>query len=153
MSEAADPLTVALLPSTPHSSISFWTVVVALAGVLVLVRLYFKLRGATKGAREAGWDAREVERLRRQGYAPFKEYPVDFFLALPDTQACEAARRQLEPQGFTVDVKTMEDDATLHYSLHATRTMRLLVPDMEERSRQMTRLAQDLQGRYDGWAA
>ena len=47
----------------------------------------------------------------------------------------------------------MQDDPELAYSLHATKTMRLVVPDMQEISRRLTALAAELHGRYDGWAA
>jgi len=94
-----------------------------------------------------------VERLRAQGYAPFNEYPVDFFLALPDEAACNAVRARLEPDGFKVDVKPIEDEATLPLSLHATKSMRMILVDMIEQSRRFSALAAELHGRYDGWAA
>jgi hypothetical protein len=77
---------------------------------------------------------------------------VDFFLALPNEAACAGARARLEPE-FSVDVKALENDPELAYSLHATKTMRLVVPDMQEISRRLTALATELHGRYDGWAA
>jgi hypothetical protein len=77
---------------------------------------------------------------------------VDFFLALPSEAACQGARARLEPE-FHVDVKPLENDPELNYSLHATKTMRLVVPDMQEVSRRLTALATELHGRYDGWAA
>lgn len=94
-----------------------------------------------------------IERLRSQGYAPFNLYPVDFFLALPDEAACTAVRARLEPDGFTVDVKPIEDEVTLPLSLHATKSMRLLLADMIELSQKMSGLAAEHHGRYDGWAA
>jgi hypothetical protein len=129
----------------------FWMVVLAVAAVLILLRLYFKVRNIKLGER-GSWDARAIEQLRLRGYVPFNDYAVDFFLALPDNMACEAVRAQLEPQGFTVDVKPLENDAQLKYSLHARRVMRLIVPDMEDLSRRLTVLAEQFQGRYDGWA-
>lgn len=144
----AKPAPPAPPPSQPL--VSFWMAVVALAGVLVLVRLYFKLR-TPRGQRRADMDEREIERLRSQGYYPFKEYPVDFFLALPDLAACQAVRQELEPQGYTVDVK--EVDAELRFSLHATRTMHLIVPEMQALSRRLTQLAELHHGHYDGWVA
>ena len=94
-----------------------------------------------------------IERLRAQGYAPFNEYPVDFFLALPDQAACSAVRGRLEPEGFTVDVKPIEDEVTLPLSLHATKSMRLILLDMVELSQKMSAIATEHHGRYDGWAA
>jgi len=133
----------------PHSP-AFILLLCAALGVIVL-RVYFKLR-ALQGARRESWDERVIQRLRSQGYAPFKEYPVDFFLALPDEAACEAVRARLEPE-FSVDAKPLEDDPDHGFSLHASKTMRLLVHDIQAISQRMTALAAEYQGRYDGWAA
>jgi len=126
---------------------------VALLGALgiVVLRIYFKLRAAQKSRAET-WDEQVIGRLRSQGYAPFNDYRVDFFLALPDEAACAGARARLEPE-FSVDVKPLADDPELSYSLHATKTMRLVVPDVQDISRRLTALATELRGRYDGWAA
>jgi len=124
----------------------------AAIGAVVLTRLYFTLRKLRPSHQET-WDEMMVERLRSQGYVPFNEYPVDFFLALPDESACSAVRARLEPDGFSVDVRPIEDEATLPLSLHATRTMRLILVDMVEVSKRMSALATEFKGRYDGWAA
>ena len=128
-----------------------FVVALAVALVLIVVRVYFKLRAAQR-ARVASWDAQLIERLRGRGYVPFNDYPVDFFLALPDEPACQAVRARLEPE-FGVDVRPMQDDAQFPFSLHATKSMRLILPDMQALSARMTALAQEFQGRYDGWAA
>lgn len=127
----------------------FFVLIAALA--LIVVRIYAKLRTAQKSRAET-WDEQIIMRLRSQGYAPFNDYRVDFFLALPDEAACQGARERLEPE-FSVDVKTLENDPELNFSLHATKTMRLVVPDMQEISRRLTALATEFRGRYDGWAA
>lgn len=118
---------------------------------LIALRVYSKLRAAYKSRAES-WDERMVARLRSQGYVPFNDYRFDFFLALPDHAACQAARARLEPE-FTVDVKELGNDSELACSLHATRTMRLVLPDIQQISRRLTALAGELEGRYDGWAA
>jgi hypothetical protein len=129
-----------------------WFMVVLLAALgLVVLRVFFKLRTIYK-ARTESWDEQIIARLRSQGYAPFRDYRVDFFLALPDLAACQAARARLEPE-FSVDVKNLESGSELNCSLHASKTMQLLVPDVQEISRRMTALASELRGRYDGWAA
>src|SRR5215469_786005 len=129
-----------------------WTLLLLLAALaLIAVRIYSKLRLAQKSRAES-WDEQVIGRLRSQGYAPFKDYRVDFFLALPDEAACQGARARLEPE-FSVDVKPLENDAALNYSLHATKTMRLVVPDVQDISRRLTALATEFHGRYDGWAA
>jgi hypothetical protein len=129
-----------------------WTLLLLVAALaLIAVRIYSKLRLARKSRAES-WDEQIIGRLRSQGYAPFNDYRVDFFLALPDEAACQGARARLEPE-FSVDVQPMQNDPSLAYSLHATKTMRLVVPDMQEISRRLTALATELHGRYDGWAA
>jgi hypothetical protein len=133
----------------PHSPGFILVLVAALA--LIALRVFFKLRAAY-GARRESWDARVIERLRSQGYAPFNEYRVDFFLALPDEAACQAVRARLTPE-FSVDDKPLENDPDHGFSLHASKTMRLIVPDIQDISRRMTALAEQYQGRYDGWAA
>src|SRR2546429_3143294 len=72
----------------------FFLALVAALG-LILVRVYVKLRAARSSRRES-WDEQIVGRLRSQGYAPFNDYRVDFFLALPDDAACQAARMRSE---------------------------------------------------------
>src|ERR1700732_4043739 len=129
-----------------------WTLLALLAALgLILLRIYFKLRTAQKSRAET-WDEQIIGRLRSQGYAPFNDYRVDFFLALPDETACQGARERLEPE-FSVDVKPLENDAELLFSLHATKTMRLIVPDVQDISRRLGALAAEYHGRYDGWAA
>jgi hypothetical protein len=124
----------------------------AVALGLIVVRVYFKLRAARR-ARLASWDAQLIERLRARGYVPFNDYPVGFFLALPDQTACQGVRARLEPE-FSVDIKPMQEEAAeLPFSLHATKSMRLILPDMQALSARMTALAVEYHGRYDGWAA
>ena len=121
-------------------------------GAIIVARLYFTVR-KFRPAHQESWDEMMVERLRSQGYAPFNEYPVDFFLALPDEAACSAVRARLEPDGFSVDVRPIEDEVTLPLSLHATKSMRLILIDMIELSQRMSTIAAEHHGRYDGWAA
>ena len=129
-----------------------WFFVVLVAALaLIVVRVYGKLRDARR-ARPESWDEQIIGRLRSQGYAPFNDYRVDFFLALPDEAACQAARARLEPE-FKVDVKPLTEDPELHFSLHAAKTMRLIVPDVQDISRRLGALAAEYHGRYDGWAA
>ena len=129
-------------------------------GVFILVRLYRTLRKMRPEHQESA-DEKMIERLRAKGFAPFNEYPIAFFLALPDEAACSAVRARLEPEGFSVDVRPMtaqlfgesESGGALRLSLHATKSMRLILADMVEFSRKMTAIAAEHHGRYDGWAA
>jgi len=125
----------------------FIALVIVLA--VIVVRVYFKLR-AVRRSRAESWDEQMIGQLRSQGYAPFNEYRVDFFMALPDETACQSARTRLEPE-FQVDAKPLQEESG--FSLHASKPMRLIVPEMQAMSRRLTALAEELGGRYDGWAA
>ena len=127
-----------------------WIYIVLVAALgLIAVRIYFKVR-TVQGSRAETYDEQTIGRLRSQGYAPFNDYRVDFFLALPNETACQRARSRLEPE-FSVDSKPMQEGPG--FSLHASKTMRLIVPEMQEISRRLTALAAELGGSYDGWAA
>lgn len=128
-------------------------VVFVIAVGIIVARVYFNMRKLKQANSTESWDEKVIAGLRQRGYAPFNPYPVDFFLALPDEAAVQGARAKLEADGFGVDVKPMANDPELNFSLHATKTMRLIVPDMQEIGRRMTALATEYRGRYDGWAA
>jgi hypothetical protein len=130
-----------------------WVIVAFVAATAIIIaRIYFKIR-KIQGAKQESWDAKIIEQLRSKGYAPFNEYKVDFFLALPDEAACQAVRGRLESDGFSVDSKPMTEKTDLPFSLHASKSMRLIVPDMQDLSARLTALAGEFGGRYDGWAA
>ena len=130
-----------------------WVLVAFLAATgIIVARIYFKVRGIQKSKQES-WDERMIEQLRSKGYAPFNLYKVDCFLALPDEAACQAVRQRLEADGFSVDAKPMAEKTELPFSLHASKSMRLIVPDMQDLTQRLTALAAEFGGRYDGWAA
>ncbi len=128
-------------------------VLFVVAVAIIVARVYFNMRRLRQANSTESWDEKVIAGLRSRGYAPFNSYPVDFFLALPDEAAVQGARTRLESEGFGVDVKPLENDPELNFSLHATKTMKLIVPDMQELGRRMTALATEYRGRYDGWAA
>src|SRR4030081_3087586 len=97
------------------------------AAAIIIARIYFKLR-KIQGTKQESWDAKIIEQLRAKGYAPFNEYKVDFFLAPPDEPACQGVRSRLEGEGFSVDAKPLVEKSDLPFSLHASKTMRLIVP-------------------------
>ena len=128
-------------------------VALAAAGIAAAVRIYFSLQRLRRSARVDDWDAKMIERVRSQGVDPFRPHEVDFFFALPDTGACNAVRSVLQAEEYTVDVRVMEDSSAHPFSLHASKALRLAVPDMQEKSRRFRALATAHGGRYDGWAA
>jgi hypothetical protein len=130
-----------------------WVVVAfVVAAAIIIARIFFKIK-SIRSTKQESWDARIIEQLRAKGYAPFNEYNVDFFLALPDEGACQRVRSRLESDGFSVDTKPMTEKTDLPYSLHASKSMRLIVPDMQALSARLDALAEEFGGRYDGWTA
>ena len=130
-----------------------WVVVAfVVAAAIIIARIFFKIK-SIRGNKQESWDAKIIEQLRSKGYAPFNEYKVDFFLALPDEAACQRVRSRLESDGFSVDAKPMTEKTDLPFSLHASKSMRLIVPDMQALSTRLDALAGEFGGRYDGWTA
>src|ERR1700733_5332602 len=127
--------------------------VFVVAVAIIVARVYFNMRKVKQANSSESWDEKVIAGLRQRGYAPFNPYPVDFFLALPDDAAVQGVRSRLETDGLTVAVRPLENDPELHFSLHAKKTMRLIVPDMQELGRKLTAIATEFRGRYDGWAA
>ncbi len=132
---------------------TFIILVFVVAVAIIVARVYFNMRRLRQANSTESWDEKVIMGLRARGYAPFNSYPVDFFLALPDEAAVQGARTRLEAEGFSLDVKPLQNDPELHFSLHATKTMKLVVPEMQETGRRMTSLATEFRGRYDGWTA
>ncbi len=61
-----------------------WVVVAfVVAAAIIIARIFFKIKNI-RSTKQESWDAKIIEQLRSKGYAPFNEYKVDFFLALPD---------------------------------------------------------------------
>ena len=133
--------------------IAYAIIVFVIAVVIIVARVWVNMKKLKQANSTESWDEKVIAGLRQRGYAPFNPYPVDFFLALPDDTAAQSVRARLESEGFGVDTKPMENDPELNVSLHATKTMKLIVPDMQELGRRMTALATEFRGRYDGWAA
>jgi hypothetical protein len=130
-----------------------WVVVAfVVAAAIIIARIFFKIKNI-RSTKQESWDAKIIEQLRSKGYAPFNEYKVDFFLALPDEGSCQRVRSRLESDGFSVDTKPMAEKTDLPYSLHASKSMRLIVPEMQALSARLEALAEEFGGRYDGWTA
>jgi hypothetical protein len=131
---------------------SWLLIFVLIAGAAVIYRIYTSIRKGRE-VHDTGWDDKLVAQLRKRGQDPFQPHEVDFFFALPDEAACTNVNRQLESEGFRVDVKAVADNAEFPYSLHATKNMRVHAPDIKELSRRFAELALANKGRYDGWGS
>lgn len=124
---------------------------VVLAGVAVIFRFYTTMKKG-KEVHGGDWDTKLITELRKRGQDPFQPHDVNFFFALPDEPACTAINKQLESEGFQVDVKAVPGEE-FPFSLSATRNMRIHAPDMKALSRRFVELAKANRGRYDGWGS
>jgi len=131
-----------------------WVLValVVFAGVAVVYRFYSTMK---KGREVHGsdWDTKLIAEMRKRGQDPFQPHDVNFFFALPNADAAAAINRQLEADGFVIDVKAVPDNAEFPFSLHATRNMRVHAPEMVALSKRFNDLAKANRGRYDGWGS
>jgi hypothetical protein len=132
---------------------SNWLFVFAIiGGLLAGFRIWQNLQKLRRQKNDS-WDARLIDQLRKRGSDPFKAHDVDFFLAFPTPEVAEDLAQQLRTEGFDADVVDEPESGDLRFSLHAHKSMRLTVPDMQELSRRLTEAATARQGRYDGWSA
>ena len=128
-----------------------WTAaLMVVVAIMLLVRVVSQWRKALRPPQDADWDARFIAQLRKAGVASFDEHPVDFFFGLPSEQACEEVKAELEAEAYEVDYRPATEGGG--WSLHATRMMRVLVPEMQALSKRFTALAEAKGGRYDNWA-
>ncbi len=125
-------------------------VLVVFAGGAVIYRFYSTMK---KGREVHGqdWDTKLIAELRKRGQDPFQPHDVNFFFALPTSDASAAINSQLEGEGFRVDVKAVPENKEFPFSLHATKNMRVHAPEMKALSKHFNDLAKANQGRYDGW--
>ncbi len=77
---------------------------------------------------------------------------MDFFFDLPNQAACEQLSAVLKAREFEVDYRQVEADRGDRFTLHARKSMRISVPDMQAFTRDFGAGRRFL-GRYDGWAA
>ena len=132
-----------------HAQWITWLLV--LAALLAVVRVYFTVRRLSQNKTE-DWDERLVKNLRAQGGDPFAASAVDFFFDLPDQGACEQVAAVLGARGFSIDFRRDDPQRGDRYTLHALKSIRISVPEMQSTRRDFTALAVQHGGRYDGWA-
>ncbi|HEV7433174.1 MAG TPA: ribonuclease E inhibitor RraB [Steroidobacteraceae bacterium] len=130
--------------------LGLWLLV--LAAVVAVVRVYLTVR-RTSAQRKEDWDERLVKNLRAQGGDLFRPFAVDFFFDLPDQAACDQVRAILQGREFAVDFRQVDADRGDRYTLHAFKSLRVSVVEMQALTREFKELAQRHGGRYDGWAA
>jgi hypothetical protein len=129
-----------------------WLYVVLIIAALVAIwRIVTAILRARKQSAHDDWDSQLVKNLRAAGGNAFTPYEVDFFFTVPDETACGSLRGALEPQGFSVDTHLAKGEATVGYSVHARKQLRVTVTEMQEYSQRFRQLAEQYDGYYDGW--
>ncbi|HYP81092.1 MAG TPA: ribonuclease E inhibitor RraB [Steroidobacteraceae bacterium] len=118
-------------------------------GAFSLLRIISQWRGVARRKRGIDWDEQFIQNLRKAGVDTFAPHLVDFFFTLPSRAACEQVAFALRPDGFSLDIK--EDDAG-GFSLHAQKSLRLIIPEMQALTARFAQLAEQHGGKYDNWA-
>ncbi len=121
-------------------------------GGVALARIYFSVK-KYRDRPAHNWDAKLIESLRQQGSDPFQPHDVVFFFGLPSENAAQRVVERLVRDGYGAEYKHVPDQIELPYSVHAQRSVRLSVSDMQGTSRKFNTMAEEFHGRYDGWAA
>ena len=123
-----------------------------LGGGIALARIWMSIKKA-RDLPAHSWDAKLIEKLRAAGSDPFQPHDVVFFFGLPSESAAQRVVERLVRDGYAAEYKHTPDQAELAYAVHAQRSIRLSVSDMQETSRKFNAMAAEFHGRYDGWAA
>lgn len=114
-----------------------------------LLRIVSQWRGVARSKRHIDWDEHFIQGLRKAGVNTFEEHLVDFFFTLPSRQAAEQLASVLRPEGYQLDVRTGEGG---EFSLHAQKSLRLIVTEMQATTARFAKLAAEHGGKYDNWA-
>jgi len=117
---------------------------------LAAARIFLTVR-KRRLERSETFDAKVIRQLRDRGLDPFSPHELDFFFVLPNQVAAQTVGQKLEGEGFTTDTRPLTDEDGERVSLHARKSMRLIVDDLTALSTRFGHLARDLGGRYDGW--
>jgi hypothetical protein len=128
----------------------FWMILLVGVAAFSALRIISQWRGLSRRRKGVDWDEQFIQQLRKAGVNTFEEQPVDFFFTLPSRAACEQLAFALRPDGYALDIK--EDPETGALSLHAQRSMRLIIPEMQALTARFTQLAEQHGGKYDNWA-
>lgn len=123
-----------------------------IGGAAALVRIWFSVK-KYRDQPAHNWDAKLIESLRKQGSDPFQPHDVVFFFGFPGESEAQRVVERLVQDGYAAEYRHAPDQPELSYSVHAQRSVRLSVSDMQATSRKLNALASEFHGRYDGWAA
>jgi hypothetical protein len=115
-----------------------------------LLRIFSQWRGMSRKRRRIDWDELFIQQLRKAGVGAFEEHAVDFFFTVPANARRDPLVAALRSEGYVVDIKQAPDSTDS--SVHAQRSMRLAVPEMQALRAHFTELASQNGATYDNWA-
>jgi len=121
-------------------------------GAIAIWRIWINIKRARDRPAHS-WDERLIEKLRLEGSDPFQPHDVVFFFGLPSERSAQLIVERLVREGYQAEYRQVREQVELAFSVHAQRSLRLSVPDMQATSRRFNELAAEFHGRYDGWAA
>lgn len=129
------------------------TMIIVLVAVAAfsLLRVISQWRGFASKRKVIDWDTHFIRGLRQAGVDTFVEHVVDFFFTMPTREAAEQLGEVLKAEGYEVDVLEAREISG-RFSLHASRRMRLIVPEMQALTVRFNALAAEHGGDYDHWA-
>lgn len=116
---------------------------------LLGIFLFFRGRAREAAARIEDPDAATLAELTRAGSDLAQDHEVEFFLYLPDSAAADTVKRQLEGEGFRVQVSA--DDSSGDWLCLATRRMNPALDELRRLRTRLVALAESHNGAYDGW--
>jgi len=130
--------------------VKFLPLLILIVLALAAARIFLTMR-RRKLERPVTFDAKIIRQLRDRGLDPFRAHELDFFFVLPNQAAAQSTAQKLEADGFTTDSRPLNDEEGERISLHARKSMRLIVDDMTALSTRLAAMARESGGRYDGW--
>jgi len=128
----------------------YWVILLVGVAAFSALRIVGQWRGLSRKKRGIDWDEQFIQNLRKAGVNTFEDHLVDFFFTLPNRAACEQVAFALRPDGYALDIK--QDAETGAFSLHAQRSMRLIISEMQALTARFNTLAAQHGGKYDNWA-
>ncbi len=122
------------------------------SAILLILFLLCALTGAKAQQAALEQDARVIELLRQNGSDLTKPHRIDFFFVLPTRPSAESLAKEVQSLGFSViGIKRLRD--SLLWELQAQRLSVPELASMRLTTVQLTALAAQFGGEYEGWGA
>lgn len=126
-------------------------IIMGAVAVFLLYRIISQWRRVSFRKQQVDWDQHFIQSLRKAGVDTFVDQQVDFFFTVPTRDGANLLAKALRAEGYEVDVIEARE-TTGQFSVHGSRRLRLIVPEMQQLTVHLTQLAQSHGGQYDHWA-